>query len=57
MRYKAWHFLNPGKFDNKETSGFRTTSQSPKIVEMKEFENDIFNILNKVEFRNIQSTF
>ena len=57
MRYKAWHFLNTGQFDSKQTFGFRTTKQPPPIPELKEFETEVFNIITKIEFSNVTSTF
>ena len=57
MRWRAFHFLNPSNKENINTFGFRTTNHPPKIPEMKQFEEEIFNIMNKIEYRKIASTF
>ena len=57
MRFRAWHFLNPSNTEPLNTFGFRTAKQPPKIEEMKMFESEIFQLIRKIEFKNVTSQF
>ena len=57
LRYRSWHFLNPSENRNqKETFGFKTTEPAPSIAELKEFEDDLYELVKNVKFRPIKQT-
>ena len=61
MRWKAQHFsnlnLNPNQQPEKETFGFKTRNNPPVIEELKEFEDGMVKIIQKVKFKNIECHF
>ena len=57
MRWKAYHFLNPYEQPEKETFGFKTRNSPPVIEELKEFEDGLTKIIQKVKFKNIECQF
>ena len=58
IRWRALFFLNPKiTQENKETFGFKSTKSAPNIPELKEFEDGIFQIIQKVQFKNANSNF
>ena len=61
MRWKAQHFLNlnlnPNQQPEKETFGFKTRNNPPVIEELKEFEDGMMKIIQKVKFKNIECQF
>ena len=57
MRWKAYHFLNQTQQSGKENFGFKTTNNPPVIEELKEFEDGMTKIIQKVKFKNIKCQF
>ena len=58
VRWKAFFFLNPGlNIENKETYGFNSTRPPPFIPELKEFEDGLTSIIEKIKFRKVNNTF
>ena len=57
MRWKAQHFLNLNLNPEKETFGFKTRNNPPVIEELKEFEDGMMKIIQKVKFKNIECQF
>ena len=61
MRWKAQHFLNlnlnPNQQPEKETFGFKTRNNPPVIEGLKEFEDGMMKIIQKVKFKNIECQF
>ena len=57
MRWKAYHFLNPNQQSEKENFGFKTRNNPPVIEELKEFEDGMTMIIQKVKFKNIECQF
>ena len=57
MRWKAYHFLNPNQQSGKENFGFKTRNNPPVIEELKEFEDGMTKIIQKVKFKNIKCQF
>lgn len=57
MRWKAYHFLNPNQQSEKENFGFKTRHNPPVIEELKEFEDGMTKIIQKVTFKNIECQF
>lgn len=51
MRWKLFHHLNPCSSDPKETFGFKTPKTAPSSPLLQEFENDLLEIVAKVEYR------
>ena len=56
MRWHLYHIrnLNPNNND-KKTFGFRTTTTAPFMDELKDFENDLFKMINNVKFKPTNS--
>ena len=52
MRWKLWHYKNKNKKKKKiETYGFKTPHHPPVMKELKEFENDMADLIKNIEFR------
>ena len=57
LRFRTWHFLNPSENRNeKETFNFKTTKPAPSVAELKEFEDDLYELVANVKFRPIKKT-
>ena len=57
MRWKAFHFLNREKAAEKETFGFKTRNCPPVSEDLKNFEEGMAEIIQKVRFRKIKCQF
>ncbi|XP_072050354.1 uncharacterized protein [Amphiura filiformis] len=58
IRWRTFFFLNPDASSRrKETYGFPTTKPPPQVPELKEFEDGMLNIIQNVEFRNVNKPF
>ena len=57
MRWKLWHTRNPGRTAKKETFGFSTPETPPAMEEMRQFETEFFEIVNKIEYRPYSNSF
>ena len=57
MRWKAFHFLNREKAVAKETFDFKTRNCPPVIEELRNFEEGMAQIIQKVTFREIKCQF
>ena len=54
--WRCFHFLNPSDHQSKETYGFKTTSPAPSVPELKEFENEMLELVKNVKFKqNVSS--
>ena len=42
--------------NNKETFGFKTSKPAPSVAELKDFENDMYEIVKNVKFRKNKQT-
>ena len=51
LRWRSFHFLNPSNSDRKETFGFKTTEPAPGVAELKDFENDMYDLVKNVKFK------
>ena len=51
LSWKVYFFLNPTDNERKETFGFRTTEPAPFVVELKDFYDDLFELVNNVRFK------
>ena len=56
MRWKAFFYTNRTE-DTKETCGLKSLNCPPKIKEMEPFENDLWNLVDKLKFRKTKSNF
>ena len=52
VRWKMWHFLNPGQTESKETYGFPTTRQPAQILELREFEEEMTALVTRIKFKS-----
>ena len=59
LRWKAWHFKNPKKGDveKKETYGFKTSNTPPQDKDLEVFEEELWDLVRNVEFREHTSKF
>ena len=51
IKWRCFHFLNPVNNKQKETFGFKTTNPPPSIAELKEFENELHDLVKNVKFK------
>ena len=56
MRWKALFYTNKSK-DTQETYGLKLLNCPSKIKEMVPFEKDLWNFVDKLQFRKIKSNF
>eukprot|EP00745_Piridium_sociabile_P031112 TRINITY_DN5158_c0_g1_i6.p2 TRINITY_DN5158_c0_g1~~TRINITY_DN5158_c0_g1_i6.p2 ORF type:complete len:159 (+),score=17.52 TRINITY_DN5158_c0_g1_i6:1645-2121(+) len=59
LRWKVFFYLNPkAKKENIKTYGFRTPKVAPQSKELKDFEDDLYELVTNIEFKeNRQSRF
>ena len=58
IRWRTFFFLNPEKTpDNKETYGFPSTKSPSPILELKEFEDDMLNLVQNIQFKHPRKQF
>ena len=54
----TFFYLNPDlRMDHKETYGFISTKPPPIIPELKEFENDLVDLIQNIKFRHVPNHF
>ena len=57
MRWKLFAIQNPNSMTKKITYGFNTTNPPPQIPELKPFEDDMFELIRKIEYQPVQTDF
>ena len=57
LRWKIIFFLNPYNSKKKETFGFKTTNVPKPVPELEAFENDMLEMVKKIEYRNVNNKF
>ena len=57
MRWKALFYMNGSEENSQETYGLKSLNCPPKIKEMVAFEKDLWNLVSKLRFRNMQNNF
>ena len=61
LRWKAYHFCKdnsqPVNESANEYFGFKTSTTQPPNEHLNAFENDLYDLIQKVEFTNVQNTF
>ena len=57
MRWKCLESLGKFNSSNVESYSFKSVKCLPAIQEMKDFENDLRQMLKSVEFRQISNSF
>ena len=55
IRWRSFFFLNPNDTPNRrETFGFNTTSPAPHVDELKELENELFELTKNIKFKDVK---
>jgi hypothetical protein len=58
MKWRSNFYLNPQPIETrKETFGFNTSRPAPIIPELKTFEDNLFNLVKNIEFREHSNSF
>ena len=58
LRWKTFFFLNPDiPKPNIKTFGFKTEKSAPQVKELSDFENDLYSVIEKLEFSRHRSQF
>ena len=57
LRWKAFFILNPNSGRQKKTFGFRSLTKTPLIPELKQFEDELFNLVTSIKFKPFNNTF
>ena len=58
IRWRAFHFLNPTQSnEQKETFGFNSTKPAPHVAELKDFENELFDLTKNIKFKDFNNNF
>ena len=58
LRWKAFFYLNPKiKVHQHENFGFKSKRTPPCINEIKEFENELIQLMHNIEFKNVHNVF
>ena len=58
LAWRVWHKLNPNNGNRKkETYNFISTNPSPHLAELKDFKNDLMELLQKIKFRKRSNQF
>ena len=58
IRWRAFFYVNPDlKMDQKKTYGFISTKSPPIIQELKEFENDLVDLIQNIKFKHVPNHF
>ena len=58
LRWKAFFYLNPNDDRApKNTYGFTTTKTAPQTKELHNFESDLYEMVNNVQFTDYRSKF
>ena len=58
VRWKVFYFENPDTRDNKpENFGFRSTKCPPQHSDLKNFENDLLDLIQNISFKQVHNEF
>ena len=58
LRWKAFFFLNPNDDATpKPTYGFKTAKTAPQTKDLHDFESDLYDVVNNIQFTNFRSQF
>ena len=57
VRWKEFHFKNPGVSRRKATFGFKSPHAAPPDPDLKLFEELILNIPNRIKFKPVSNKF
>ena len=58
MRWRAFFYLNPNlRMEHKETYGFISSKPPPILKELKEFENDLADLIQNIKFKDVPNHF
>ena len=56
-RWRAEHFLRPKPHQSKENYDFKSLKNCGPIVEMKEFEDKLYDMTKNIKFKTVPNTF
>ena len=57
LKWRSYHLLNPSNSKRKETFGLKTTKPAPSVAELKDFGNDMYDLVKYVKFKqNVANT-
>ena len=58
IKWRAFHYLNPTQSrQNKETFGFNTTTPPPKVTELDELQDMLFDLVVGIKFKKFSNEF
>ena len=57
LRWKVLFFLKPSNKSSKNNYGFKSTKIPPPIPQLEAFEDDLINMVENIEFKNISNKF
>ena len=58
LRWKSFFYLKPqSKSNSKETFGFKSTAPAPQVLELKNFENALVDMVKNIKFQHRPNTF
>ena len=58
LRWKSIFYLKPqSKSNSKETFGFKSTAPAPQVIELKNFENALVDMVKNIKFQYRPNTF
>ena len=52
-----FHILNSTNSDTRETFGFKTSNNPPQMNEIRDFENDLFDLVSEIKYRPSNNSF
>ena len=52
LRWRSFHFLNPSNPTSKETFDFKTSKPAPGVDELKQFEDELYDLVKNVKFKH-----
>ena len=58
IRWRAFFFLNPSQTkSDKETFHFNSTKPAPHVAEVKDLENELFELIHNIKFKDYNNSF
>ena len=57
MRWKPFFYIKPSSKNMQQTYALKTLNCPPKIKEIVSFEQDFWDLVNKIKFRKLSSNF
>ena len=57
LRWKMFHISNPNPTEKKTTFGYRTRYSPPQCKELKPFEDDLFEMVSSIKYKQVSNAF